>query len=1052
MFRGILLVTTLAILASAAAASTTWTDATGNWAAGGNWSGGVPGSGTLTYVNNGGTAEIYGGTYAYTSALHLGNSYGDTGYVTVRNDSSYSQLVATSLYVGDAGTGYFTQYAGSSGNGVSISGNLHIAFSGTFSRGTYTLNGGNVYADDVYVGHDGIGSFVQNGGTLTTSAQYDVCMGYSAGSSGTFHLGGGSLTVNDHVYVGYYSGYGRFEWYGGTIAGESDHQLTFGSLGTLAMGFNFDADNLMNGALVPLSGLNLATLEITNGAIATKTVGSTTCGVTYLRVTGGATASQTAGTVAVGQDAWIGDYGTGTYTQGAGQTNITGHLYVGNGGTGFYNLSGSSALTCPREYIGEYGGTGLFTQNGGSNTMSAYLMIGSGTYVLRGGTLSIGWDIGNDPGDGCLILDGGTLSASSTINVDTLILGNTSGRSGSYTQSGNTVTYGTHYVGKGGSGTYMQSSGTNTTTSLYVGYNAGSSGTYAMQGGTHNVGTVWLGSPGGAGRYEIYGGTCNVSGQIVGGAVSMLAVDGGTLNVTGTISVNTMKIGQSAAGSFTLGSGKVLTSAYRYIGLAGTGTQINNGGTDTVAAALSLGGTTVKGAYRLNSGSLHVGGDIVGAANGTFLYNGGTLTVDGGVNVQTFAVAEGGYTASYSLGLGKSLTAGTQFVGLGGTGTFTLAGGVNSIGGDLTIAGTGGGGGGIYRLTSGSLSVGGNIVGGGGSTLIQDGGALAIAGITIAVNTFALGDSAGTDVSFPIGAGRSVTASVFRVGRSGTGSVLQTGGTCSVSGTLVVGETGQGAYEFQGGTLGGSGGLNVRQSLAAKGVFQGNGTVGLTGALANNGQVVANGYGTPSTLNLSSMNSVNNPIENPHENGTNGWFARNLGRLELPAVRLMPTATTYNWGESSWRPTDPEIDLVNSVQMAFDSPINGAGPFGISLLDPARPDVPTPPEGFQFVGVWDFQPPTGLTFGTVGLTFRYDDTLASSLGLGEADLRVFHYDVKNARWTMLDSKSDVDANLITAGGLTSFSQYAVGVPEPVSLFLLVAGTVAMLGKAILFRR
>ena len=55
------------------------------------------------------------------------------------------------------------------------------------------------------------------------------------------------------------------------------------------------------------------------------------------------------------------------------------------------------------------------------------------------------------------------------------------------------------------------------------------------------------------------------------------------------------------------------------------------------------------------------------------------------------------------------------------------------------------------------------------------------------------------------------------------------------------GGRGDGTYNFNGGTLAGGGSMIVRYDAPATGTFQGQGAVGLTGTLTNNGRMIADG-------------------------------------------------------------------------------------------------------------------------------------------------------------------------------------------------------------------
>jgi MYXO-CTERM domain-containing protein len=106
-------------------------------------------------------------------------------------------LTTRVAYVGYAGTGTFTQTDGNH----CVRQTLSIATQGD-SNGTYDLQGGNLFADELVVG----GSSTAKGGTatFTISGGRAVVDGeVTIWSEGTAHLGGGSLVGPDsnHPYV-----------------------------------------------------------------------------------------------------------------------------------------------------------------------------------------------------------------------------------------------------------------------------------------------------------------------------------------------------------------------------------------------------------------------------------------------------------------------------------------------------------------------------------------------------------------------------------------------------------------------------------------------------------------------------------------------------------------------------------------------------------------------------------------------------------------------------------------------------------------------------------
>jgi len=136
--------------------------------------------------------------------------------------------------------------------------------------------------------------------------------------------------------------------------------------------------------------------------------------------------------------------------------------------------------------------------------------------------------------------------------------------------------------------------------------------------------------------------------------------------------------------------------------------------------------------------------------------------------------------------------------------------------------------------------------------------------------------------------------------------------------------------------------LTIRAWEKGAGTFRGWGDVYLRRAFTNNGRVVADGYGTDRMLDMSHFEPCNitgvgrlPPVMNMIENASdNGWFAQNHGELQLPAASPVNDAlVTCNWGESplqgsaydgTYKESVDGIDLVNSVQLTFDSVSAGA--------------------------------------------------------------------------------------------------------------------------------
>src|SRR5205823_4720820 len=124
---------------------------------------------------------------------------------------------------------------------------------------------------------------------------------------------------------------------------------------------------------------------------------------------------------------------------------------------------------------------------------------------------------------------------------------------------------------------------------------------------------------------------------------------------------------------------------------------------------------------------------------------------------------------------------------------------------------------------------------------------------------------------------------------------------------IVVGSSAQGTFQLGNqqntGTIsesgsGAPGSLMVRAKPSARGTFKGWGEVHLSGSVTDNGKVVADGFGQDRTLDLSHLSEVSNTIDNPPD-GANGWFARDCGKLRLPALHVQAGNGSYVWGDDS---------------------------------------------------------------------------------------------------------------------------------------------------------
>jgi RNA polymerase sigma factor (sigma-70 family) len=353
----------------------------------------------------------------------------------------------------------------------------------------------------------------------------------------------------------------------------------------------------------------------------------------------------------------------------------------------------------------------------------------------------------------------------------------------------------------------------------------------------------------------------------------------------------------------------------------------------------------------------------------------------------------------------------TLDVGRAGQGRFVQQGGTNQV--SRLWLGAGAGGRGDYDLVAGSLVVGSPV--GGGS------GAIPYAPSWSGVHVGGEGRGA-----LHLGGGDSPGGVVIQPRGPDSPRPVPPPGTGNRSMTLLPS-------------------MIVSGDAGGSGLIEGwGGAIGNGGAFVNNGRVIADGGGRAHELVLLGYGAVTSTVENNPAGGTNGWYARNMGRLFLPKIPVAPGTGTYTWGED---PADPTIDLVNSVRLTLHDAVN-PGKLDVSLLDKHRAEVPTLPTGHTFIGVWSLD--TGLTkpAGGVELVVRYDDGLAHDLGLNEGSLKLWQYE--SGEWRRINDSSfarDLTNHILSGHADPGLTFFAVSAPEPGALFVF-----GLAGAALLMRR
>ena len=284
-------------------------------------------------------------------------------------------------------------------------------------------------------------------------------------------------------------------------------------------------------------------------------------------------------------------------------------------------------------------------------------------------------------GDAALIVNNDTTNRTVTLDVtaplNALLIGNSGGgtntliQSGAFNLSGDGERLG---LNPGDRAVHTQSAGNNSYYySLSVGYSLNSLCTYNLAGGSITLAgpssVFYLGVGGGTGNFNHTGGTFTI-GPTSGSTIALLGESAGSVG----------NYNLSNAGS------SLIVNGAEYIGVAGTATFTQSGGTHTVGSvaspreliiansAGSSGTLAVSGGAMTVNGNAYVGGSAT-AAGGTGALNitGGTMTTTG-----TLKVYKNGTSPEPGVKLtGGTLNAGTLLVS---SGKVALLGGTLNVG------------------------------------------------------------------------------------------------------------------------------------------------------------------------------------------------------------------------------------------------------------------------------------------------------------------------------------------------------------------------------------
>jgi T5SS/PEP-CTERM-associated repeat protein len=987
---------------------------------------------TSLYVGYGGNGmlSIEAGGLVSSSSGDLGYNSGSTGSVTVSGLGS-KWTNSSSLYVGDSGSGTL-----SIGAGGQVSSSVGYLGTNSGSTGSVTVTGtGSKWTNsgDLYVGQSGSGSLtVADGGQITTKTLYALLSDLHG--NGTITASGGAVLDGELTF---------------DAAHSPQAAISFGSGGTLAASF---VGGLLgvgykgSGSLTVAEGITVADSSGYMGYNAGSAGSATVTGANskwtnssslYVGYCGSGTLSIEAGGQVSSRSGYVG-YNAGSIgsvaVNGLGATWTNGSsLYVGYSGSGTLSIEAGGQVSSAAGYLG---------YNAGS--IGSVAVNGLGATWTNGSSLYVGYS-----GIGTLSIEaGGQVSSSNGY------LGANSGSTGSVTVTGTASKWtnsGNLYVGQSGSGSLTVAySGQVTTGTLYASLSdlhgngmitaskgAVLDGELRFDAAHPSQATLKFGSDGTL--------TVNAAGGDLGtgykGSGSLNVAEGVT--ITSSVGYLGYKAGSTGSATVTGANSKWTNSSSLYVGQSGSGTlSIDAGGQVSSASgymgynAGSIGTALVTGVGSkwTNTSSLSVGGGGNGA-----------LRIDAGAEVSNAIgyIANNSSKSSGSVtvtGVGSKWTnSSALYVGYHGSGTLQIDGGgqvSNTSGyvghytgsiGSVAISGLG-----SKWTNSSSVYVG---YGGNGVLSIKAGGLLSGSSLGLCVGYSGSG-------TLSIGAGGQVSSASGNMGANSgsTGSVTVTGtdSKWTNSGSLAVGTSGAGTLNIRGGGSVTAASVSVNSSsIVAVDVGYGS-TFNVSGTITNGGKVqILAGAGLTDGSQYSPIAATTWSGSGTYQAIGGTWDANSHVFTVSPALAGVSGAPVA-------------IDLAQKQRVLVGDGQSGET-VGVSLL--AKSGASTSlsltasvvggdrltdlqgllDPGQSVVEAWDLVS-TGSGFSSSDPVYL---SLAVGHGYSPSDLSVWRFEgAAWKRYSALDLTCNDRYASFTSTGL---STYAVVVPEPSVLVLLVGG-------------
>lgn len=643
----------------------------------------------------------------------------------------------------------------------------------------------------------------------------------------------------------------------------------------------------------------------------------------------------------------IGVEANGSMVHEAGELVVEGAMSLGAelGLTGTYTLSDdpTAKLIANTLILGAVG-TGLVTQQGGSVAATNVAVGSNGTttsvYTMLGGEfLGVSTTVGSSAA-GRVVQSGGAMSFG-TLTIGANDIGEMGMSQGAAAHSGNIV-----ILGKDSNGFGTLTVDDTATFSVDGDIRAGEDGegVIVQNGGVVSAFTTRLGAEsGGVGSYELNAGELQGAVRVGDAGDGELTQFGGVINGIGLA----IGVEENSTGSVTRHAGDSTFSSGISIGIAGTGTYSQLGG----STVISGGADVTLGQHKLVGGSFVQGNGTLEIFDGVFTVTGGSMFVgregNGTVHQSNNLVTIGGdlliannssSTASYDVVDSTLSVGGDLTVGVSGDGTFSQSlglvnvGNIIRLGHFLTATGT-------WNNSSGDIVAALATIGENGIGTLNGSGTPDL-GITGDVELGLFSNGVGTvdwqGGSFGVG-------DDLIIGFNGSGSFTADGSDISVGDLLVLGENGGStgtlvmtggvldvATEYQVGRLGmgdvtqHSGAVTVTGDLVlADDAAGANGTYRLhDGQLDTTDTIVADeGIGT--FLQSGGAHTITGSLTLGNQFGSDGFYSISGG-----AIITGGDIDIGNVGAGEFVQTDGDTDIGDDLELGASS--NGTGILDIS--------------------------------------------------------------------------------------------------------------------------